>query len=122
MEIEIKHNSDIPIYMQLYEKIKEQIIYGKLKRGDKLPSYRELAKLCNVSLVTVTKAYGLLNEEKLIVASQQGCFISENAAAIAVDYHMQQIEDKLKAAIGSAKTVDISLDELHILINELWNE
>ncbi|HQM00134.1 MAG TPA: GntR family transcriptional regulator [Ruminococcus flavefaciens] len=32
--------------MQLYEKIKEQIIYGKLKRGDKLPSYRELAKLC----------------------------------------------------------------------------
>ena len=47
---------------------------------------------------------------------------SENASAIAIDYNMQLTEDNLKGAIKSAKTVDISLDELHTLLNELWHE
>ena len=76
----------------------------------------------DVSIITVTKAYELLSDEKLITSSQKGCFVSENASAIAIDYNMQLTEDNLKEAIKSAKTVDISLDELHTLLNELWHE
>lgn len=122
MNIEIKRNDKLAIYLQIYKQIKEQILNGRLKSGDKILSYREIAKRFDVSIITVTKAYELLSDEKLITSSQKGCFVSENASAIAIDYNMQLTEDNLKEAIKSAKTVDISLDELHTLLNELWHE
>ena len=122
MKIEIKHDTNMPIYIQLYEQIKEQIIYGKLKSGDKIPSYRELAKRCDVSMITVITAYKRLSEDKLIVKSQTGCFVSENADTIAAEYHLRKIEDNLKDVILSAKTIDIGIEELHTLMNELWHE
>ena len=122
MKIEIKHDTNMPIYIQLYEQIKEQIIYGKLKSGDKIPSYRELAKQCDVSMITVITAYKRLSEDKLIEKSQTGCFVSENADTIAAEYHLRKIEDNLKDVILSAKTIDIGIEELHTLMNELWHE
>ena len=122
MNIEIKRNDKLAIYLQIYKQIKEQILNGRLKSGDKILSYREIAKQFDVSIITVTKAYELLSDEKLITSSQKGCFVSENASAIAIDYNMQLTEDNLKEAIKSAKTVDTSLDELHTLLNELWRE
>lgn len=122
MKIEIKHDTNMPIYIQLYEQIKEQIIYGKLKSGDKIPSYRELAKQCDVSMITVITAYKRLSEDKLIVKSQTGCFVSEIAGTIAAEYHLRKIEDNLKDVIISAKVVDIGIEELHTLMNELWHE
>ncbi len=122
MNIEIKRKDKLAIYLQIYKQIKEQILNGGLKSGDKILSYREIAKRFDVSIITVTKAYELLSDERLITSSHKGCFVSENASAIAIDYNMQLTEDNLKEAIKSAKTVGVSLDELHTLLNELWHE
>ena len=122
MNIEIKRNDKLAIYLQIYKQIKEQILNGGLKSGDKIPSYRELAKQCDVSMITVITAYKRLSEDKLIVKSQTGCFVSENADTIAAEYHLRKIEDNLKEVILSAKTIDIGIEELHTLMNELWHE
>ena len=122
MDINLKNNSSVPLYMQIYNQVKEQILYGKLKCGDKLPSYREFAKLYGVSIVTVTKAYDDLIKDQLITTSQTGCFVSEKSSAIATNYHMQQIEEKLNEIVLSAKTVEVSIDEIHAILNDLWNE
>ena len=122
MHIPIEYSSKTPIYIQIYEHNKRSILMGEIKSGDKIPSYRELAKQCDVSMITVITAYKRLSEDKLIEKSQTGCFVSENADTIAAEYHLRKIEDNLKDVILSAKTIDIGIEELHTLMNELWHE
>ena len=60
-------HSDIPIYRQLVEQVKRMIAGGQLKNGDALPSVRDLALTHSVNPMTISKAYGLLQREGLLV-------------------------------------------------------
>lgn len=63
MKIIINHSSMVPIYEQIMEQIKAQVISGELKEGDLLPSVRAMAKELKISALTVKKAYDNLEEE-----------------------------------------------------------
>lgn len=62
----IDKNSNIPLYIQLYNNIKKMIESDQLKGGEKLPSIRRLAKELNVNNITVVNAYNLLEKEGYI--------------------------------------------------------
>ncbi|MEI8216917.1 MAG: PLP-dependent aminotransferase family protein [Eubacteriales bacterium] len=70
LQIEIVHNSQTPIYLQIANQIKELVIKGELSEGCKLPSERALAKATDVHRNTVIKAYNELKAGGLIVARQ----------------------------------------------------
>ena len=53
----ILQNSDIPIYQQIAEQMKEEILSGKRKQGEYLPSIRGLARDLRISVITTMKAY-----------------------------------------------------------------
>ncbi|MBS4536262.1 PLP-dependent aminotransferase family protein [Clostridium sp. D2Q-14] len=55
-----------PLYVQLYNKIKEKIKNNSLQNNTKLPSIRELSDLLNVNSSTIVNAYKLLEEEDYI--------------------------------------------------------
>ena len=75
----MQFDSGIPIYLQIMEKIKLDIIIGTYKLGDRLPSVRELAALYKVNPNTVQKALSLLEEEKLIYTERTtGKFITDD--------------------------------------------
>ena len=57
MKIIINNTSMVPIYEQIMEQIKAQIISGELKENDILPSVRTMAKELKISALTVKKAY-----------------------------------------------------------------
>ena len=57
MKIIINNSSMVPIYEQIMEQIKAQIISGELKENDILPSVRTMAKELKISALTVKKAY-----------------------------------------------------------------
>ena len=61
----------IPIYLQLVDRIKEDIANGKLHRGDQLPTVRSLAQELRVNFNTVARAYRILDESG-IISTQQG--------------------------------------------------
>lgn len=63
-------HSDIPIYRQLVEQVKRMIASGQLATGDALPSVRDLAVTHSVNPMTISKAYGLLQHEGLLVRQQ----------------------------------------------------
>ena len=70
MKIIIQNLSDIPIYQQIYEQIKEEILSGKIGSGEVLPSIRQLSRDLKVSVITTTRAYNDLEKEGFIATMQ----------------------------------------------------
>jgi DNA-binding transcriptional MocR family regulator len=66
MFLNIKITGKMPIYLQIYNSIKEMIDHGILPLGSKLPSSRELAHILNVGRMTVITAYEMLAADKVI--------------------------------------------------------
>ena len=67
MNIIISNTSDEPIYLQIVNQMKEQILKGQLTDSQALPSIRNLAKELNISVITTKRAYEELEKEGLIV-------------------------------------------------------
>lgn len=61
----INNSSMIPIYEQIVNQVKQNIVDGKLKEGDALPSVRGLSKDLKISALTVKKAYDILETDGL---------------------------------------------------------
>jgi GntR family transcriptional regulator len=69
--IHLDFRSGIPIYTQIVEQVKQQVVSGELKPGDQLPTVRALALELRVNFNTVARAYRLLDEAS-IISTQQG--------------------------------------------------
>ncbi|MBR3620047.1 MAG: PLP-dependent aminotransferase family protein [Clostridia bacterium] len=76
-----ERNSKSPLYEQLYDFIKSDIISGKIKGGDKLPSKREFAAHLGISKVTVEAAYSALISEGYVYSlEKRGYYCEKNLA------------------------------------------
>ncbi|MBQ8235694.1 MAG: PLP-dependent aminotransferase family protein [Clostridia bacterium] len=64
--VEFKNSDQQPLYIQLYSAVKELILKGALKEGEKLPSKRSLSAHLKISVITVENAYGQLLDEGYI--------------------------------------------------------
>ena len=81
----MEFQSNIPIYLQIMDDIKQQIVSGKLKPGDKLASVRDLAVQYGVNPNTMQKALSELEWEKLLYTMRTaGRYVTEDAALIGV--------------------------------------
>src|SRR3954466_8861640 len=78
----LNHDSEAPLYRQLYEQIAARIRSGQMGRGDRLPATRELAGLLGLNRTTVSAAYALLEEHGLIAGQVgRGSFVTGEGAA-----------------------------------------
>ena len=73
MHIVISNTSDLPIYAQIKEQVKEQILSGELEEDEMLPSLRQLAKDLKISVLTTTRAYNELEEEGFSKGFENKC-------------------------------------------------
>ena len=71
MNLELDFRSGIPIYLQIVERIKEQIASGRLNPGDQLPTVRAMALELRVNFNTVARAYRILDDAG-VISTQQG--------------------------------------------------
>jgi len=79
----IEFDEKIPIYLQIMDFIKKEIVKGNLKGGDKLPSVRELAEMLKVNPNTVQKAYQELEREGITYTLRgTGSFVTEDERKI----------------------------------------
>jgi len=123
MYIVISNTSGIAIYKQIYEQIKKQIICGDLQEGTALPSIRKLAKEIHVSVITTKKAFDELEKEKLVVSiGGKGTYVAPQNIEFIREQKMQQVEEKLNAAISEAKMLGLSYAELSEMLKLLFEE
>ena len=127
MKIIIQNLSDIPIYQQIYEQIKEEILSGKIGSGEVLPSIRQLSRDLKVSVITTTRAYtDLENDGYIMIVQGKGCFVKELNQNILEDKLMSEIEihfaEIWKKAKILKKTDEELLDIIKILMEDLKNE
>ena len=113
MRIIIHNSSMVPIYEQVVNQIKAQIISGELKDGDILPSVRNMAAELRISSLTVKKAYDFLEEEGLVTTVHgKGTFVNAADSQMAAEARRKAIEDDLSLVISKAFTVGLSEEEL----------
>ena len=114
-----------PIYEQILSQIKSQIMNGRLKENEMLPSVRGLAKEIKVSALTVKKAYDALEEEGFIVTVHgKGSYVACASQDLMLEEKKKEVETELEQAIRKGKSCGMSetdLKELFQIILEDWS-
>lgn len=121
MNIILSNTTGQPIYDQIAEQLRVQIISGKLLPEDALPSMRLLAKELRVSLITTKRAYEELERDGYIYTiAGKGSFVSKMDSAQVRTEQLRQIEEQLRAAAARARLAGIPLDELQHLLKTIY--
>lgn len=113
MNIQINNSSDDPIYLQIKNQIKVQIISGDLKVGEQLPSIRFLAKELRISMLTAKRAYDELELDGFINSVQgKGNFVAAQNKELIREEYLKKIEEKLQEIVELSEIARITNDEL----------
>lgn len=122
MKIIISNQSELPIYAQIREQLKEQILNGQIPEGTALPSIRQLAKEVGVSVITTTRAYSELEAEGFIATMQgKGSVVLPTDNKLLREQCLLRIEEGLSTAIETAKAMDMSMEELDGIFKNLMD-
>lgn len=120
MKIIISNSSGVPIYQQIKEQIKAQILAGDLVENEMLPSLRRLARDLKISVLTTTRAYNELEQEGFISSQPgRGFFVMSSSSELIREQLLKEVEDGLNKAIDAAKRVCLEDGELVQLLRLL---
>ncbi|HJA30671.1 MAG TPA: GntR family transcriptional regulator [Candidatus Eisenbergiella pullicola] len=113
MDIVISNMGDQPIYDQIYTQIKNQIIAGKLKEGEALPSIRGLAKDLRISVITTKRAYEELERQGFIYTmAGKGSFVAQKNLDLIREENLKKIEEHMNAVYELGTACGLSREEL----------
>ena len=118
--MKLMQNSGVPIYQQIADSFKTDILAGRYEQGEFLPSIRGLAKDLKISVITTMKAYEQLADEGLITAAQgKGFYVNAQDSEMIKEQHLRKVEASLTDAIAAADVAGISNDELKAMLEAL---
>lgn len=114
----IEFDSKTPIYVQIMESIKRDVVTGKLKGGDKLPSVRELSETFKVNPNTIQRTYQELERENITFTQRGlGTFITENSSKLS-EIKTEMAKGIINSFINGMKQLGYRPEELTSLISE----
>ncbi len=119
--MQLSQNSGVPIYQQIADSFKTDILTGKFQQGEYLPSIRKLAKDLRISVITTMKAYEILEAEGLVTAAQgKGYYVNAQNSEMLREQHLRKVEDALSEAINAAKIAQMTESELMETLKALY--
>ncbi len=117
--VEYIFDNDRPIYMQLVEKIRIEIVSGKLQSGERLPSVRELALIAKVNPNTMQKALVELEEQGLVYTERtNGKFVTKDQKKIEM-LQKELAKEKVEHFLEDMKNIGIPYEQALTYLQEL---
>ncbi len=121
MKIIISNQSELPIYAQIREQMKEQILNGTIPEGSVMPSIRNLAKETGVSVITTTRAYNDLEAEGFIATMQgKGSVVLPKNNKVLREQYLARVEQEIESAVKTAGQIGMTKAELKKIIDAFW--
>jgi GntR family transcriptional regulator len=113
MIIVIKNRSELPIYEQIKQQMKAQILDGTLREDEQLPSIRQLARDLKISVITTTRVYNDLLDEGFITSmSGKGYYVAPRNNELLRERMLFEMEDGLQKAVENGRNAGLTDDEI----------
>ncbi len=123
MNLTVSFTSGEPIYLQIREQIKNQILNGALPQGELLPSIRNLALTLKISVITTKRAYDELEQEGLVASvSGKGTYVSGNNMESIREIKYRQLEDSIRAIVIESRNIGLTPQEVIHLLKLFYGE
>ena len=123
MRILISYESGVPIYEQIKEQIRGQILRGDLPPDTMLPSIRTLARELKIGVITAKRAYDDLCAEGFLYSLQgKGVFVANFDRGKAESFAVNEIRSRLKEIAAFAESNSVDENTVIKLIKEIWEE
>jgi GntR family transcriptional regulator len=114
--------SGVPIYRQLVEQVRREVMLGRLSPGDQLPTLREVVEALAINPNTVVKAYGELEHEGLVVRRQgMGTFVAPSAPTGAL-VAPSGVRNSLFRWVARARESGLSREQIRVLLSVALDE
>jgi GntR family transcriptional regulator len=121
MLLDIDHHSGIPIYRQIVDQVRDQIMAGRLDEGDQLMSVREVSAILRVNPMTVSKAYSAMEAEGLLERRRGiGLFVARILSRKKAQSKEAAMESILAKAVATAVQYGVSEDQMCQMIRTLF--
>ena len=110
-----------PVYLQIVRRVRAEAASGRLKKGDTLPSRRELAAALGINPNTVQKAYRLLEDEGLLETAQSSHSVVTAGEAEVSALRSAEAGEAAREFSGRMKELGFELDEAFEILKDKWN-
>lgn len=123
MDIILSNSSGKPIYEQISDQVKSQILSGTLAEGDALPSMRLLAKELHISVITTKRAYEELEKAGYVyTVPAKGSYVAEKNTQLIRETYLTQIEEHMNQIFALAASCGLGEEELVDLLRLLYQD
>ena len=114
--------SGVPIYRQLVEQVRREVMLGRLRPGDQLPTLREVVDALAINPNTVVKAYGELEHEGLVVRRQgMGTYVASRLPSGVLDAP-PALRTSLLRWVRRAREAGLSTEQISMLVAAALDE
>ena len=119
--IQIDYKSDKPIYEQIIQQFKLNIVKGIFKEGDKVISVRKMASILDITPSTVSKAYAELERQGVIETIRAKRTYIAGSGLQAQDISMEKVRKNLLDELIELKHAGVGLEQVQSLVRELYD-
>ncbi|MCH5195243.1 MAG: GntR family transcriptional regulator [Oscillospiraceae bacterium] len=123
MKIIIKNKSELPIYEQIEQQMKSQILDGTVTEDEQLPSIRQLARDLKISVITTTRVYNDLADEGFIVSvAGKGYFVAPRNNELLRERMLYEMEDGLEKAVKNGRNAGLSNEDIMAALKKFMED